>query len=376
MGKINNKLTLVATCLFGLESVLRYEIGQIGGENIEVTDGRITYQGDEGVLIRSNLWLRTAERVLIALGSFKATTFTELFDGVEALPFEDYIGVKDAFPVTGWSIDSQLHSVPSCQSIIKRAIVKRFETVYGQKEFEETGVEYQIRFSLHKDEAVIMLDTTGEPLYKRGYRANATEAPIRETLAAGIIDLARTRPDDTVYDPMCGSGTFLIEAAMRAFSMAPGLQRNFDAENWSVSNLALWKEEREKATAEANFDADFHGYGYDIDTKALSIAKENAKLAGVAEYITFQEQDITEFAPKAPSITVCNPPYGERLLEHAEALELYQSMGAVMPPSKENLYYIIGPQNDFESAFGRKANRRRKLYNGMIPCQLYMYFRK
>lgn len=372
---MKDKMQFSAPCLFGLESVLKFEISRAGGENIEAHNGKVTFTGDERVLAKSSLWLRTAERIGIVLASFKATTFTELFDGVMEIPFEDYIGEFDQFPVKGWSIDSKLASVPSCQSIIKKAAVKRLGSVYNREIFPETGTLYQISFSLHKDEAVIMLDTTGDPLYKRGYRQQGNLAPIRETLAAGIIDFARVSENDAVYDPLCGSGTMIIEAAQRALNIAPGLNRKFSAEDWSVANKAVWEEERALARGAINKDVKFKGYGFDIDGDIIKVARENARQAGVGEYIEFKQQDIKDFKPVAPAIIVCNPPYGERMMDNTEVHRLYKTMGKVMPKAKDVKYYIIAPPEDFEPAFGRKADRRRKLYNGMLPCQLYMYFR-
>lgn len=372
---MNKKYQLVAPCLFGLESILKFECTRIGGTDVTATDGRVSFTGDLRTIAKANLWLRTAERVQIVLGTFPATTFTQLFDQVEALPFEEYIGEYDEFPVKGWSIDSQLASVPSCQSIIKKAVVRRLESVYHREIFPETGSRHQIAFSIFKDEVSIMLDTTGDPLYKRGYRKNTNIAPIRETLAAGIVDLARIRSEDQVYDPMCGSGTLLIEAAQRALNIAPGLQRTFDMERWELSEEQIWTEERGEAIKSIHRSVKFHGYGSDIDEEILHIAQENARLAGVEDRITFTHKNILEFHPEPPAVVLSNPPYGERMLESDEVYELYQGMGKVMPQAKGMHYYIIGPPKIFEPAFGRKADRRRKLYNGMLETQLYMYFR-
>jgi putative N6-adenine-specific DNA methylase len=227
-------VTIACPCLFGLESVLSFEVKKLGGENVVVTDGKVTFDGPLEMVAKANIWLRTAERVCLVLGSFPARSFTELFDQTAQLPWEEYIGREDAFPVKGWSLNSQLHSVPDCQRIIKRAVVRRFEKVYGQTFFAETGSIYQIQFSIHKDQVVLMLDTSGAPLHKRGYRANSNEAPIKETLAAGMVDLARVHSDSIVYDPLCGSGTLVIEAALKALNIAPGIRRRFAAQQWKV----------------------------------------------------------------------------------------------------------------------------------------------
>lgn len=375
---MTTSLTLCAPCLFGLESVVSYEVRQIGGQDVAASDGKVTFTGDFFLLARANLALRSAERVCIVLGSFQAESFTQLFDEVEKLPFEDFIGKKDAFPVKGWSLKSQLHSIPDCQSIIKRAVVRRFEKVYGQSWFEETGPVHQIQFSILKDEVTIMLDTSGAGLHKRGYRrGTGNEAPLKETLAAGIADLARIRPDSTVIDPMCGSGTFLIESALKAYSISPGIRRYFEAEKWGCIPGHIWKEERDAALRQINREATFTAQGWDIDPTALELAEGNAKKAGVGKKIAIQSGDIASFQAEGDGKTIilCNPPYGERLLELRQAEELYRAMGRVFVKGRGCAYYIISPHPEFEALFGRKADKRRKLYNGMIRCQLYMYFK-
>lgn len=369
-------LTLCAPCLFGLESVLSGEVKRIGGENIQVTDGRVTFTGGPALVARANLRLRTAERVCVLLGSFEARTFTELFDSTVALPFEEFIGKHDAFPVKGWSLKSGLHSIPDCQSIIKKAAVSRLERAYGLTWFEETGPARQIRFTIHKDAVTILLDTSGAGLHKRGYRAQSAEAPIKETLAAGIADLARVRKGGSVIDPMCGSGTLLIESALRAMNIAPGIRRRFAADRWDCFPAGIWKEERDACRAEINREADFRGRGYDIDSRAAALTAENAAKAGVADRIEASAADLSAFRlPEGEATVLCNPPYGERLLEIRQAEELYKTMGRVFPRRPGASYYIISPHEDFEALFGRKADKRRKLYNGMIKCQLFMYYK-
>ncbi len=375
---MSTQLTLCAPCHFGLESTLAYEVKKIGGEEVAVNDGKVTFSGDFSLLARANISLRCAERVCVVLGSFSATSFTQLFDEVEQLPVEDFIGKKDAFPVTGWSLNSQLRSIPDCQSIIKRAVVRRFERVYGQSWFEESGPVHQIRFSIHKDQVTIMLDSSGSGLHKRGYRrGTGNVAPLKETLAAGIADLARIRPDTLVIDPMCGSGTLLIESALKAYNIPPGVRRSFAAEQWGAVPPAVWKEQREAALAEINRESTFEGLGFDLDPEAIALTRENAVKAGVGRKIEAQVQDIGDFAlPKShhKMVVLCNPPYGERLLEVRQAEQLYRRMGKVFTRRPDCSYYIISPHEEFEKLFGRKADKRRKLYNGMIKCQLYMYF--
>ena len=370
-----SKLTICCPCLFGLESVLSGEIRRMGGENIVTTDGKVTFEGDFSMVICANIYLRTAERVLIQLGSFPAYTFTDLFDGVAALPLEDFIGSLDAFPVKGWSLNSQLRSVPDCQSIIKKAAVKRLGEVYGKSWFEETGPARQIQFSIHKDQASIYLDTSGQGLHKRGYRRNSTLAPIKETLAAGIIDLAHVRRDDLVIDPFCGSGTFIIEAGLHALKIAPGMRRRFAAEQWGVVPDSQWMQVRQEAREGIYKQAQYRGIGSDIDYEAVQLSADNAQKAGIASRVQFQRRNIAEFeVPEQKATVICNPPYGERLLEIKQAEELYRTMGRVFRRREGVSYYIISPHEEFEKLFGRKADKRRKLYNGMIKCQLFMYF--
>lgn len=362
-------------CGFGLESVLSGELKRLGMEEVTAADGRVDFTGTTADLCRANLWLRTAERVLVVLGSFPATSFSQLFDQVEQLPFERFIGRKDRFPVKGWSLDSRLHSVPDCQSIIKKAAVKRLERVYGIRWFEETGALYQIQFSIRKDQVTILLDTSGPGLHKRGYRRVQNLAPIKETLAAGILDIARIYPDTQLYDPFCGSGTFLVEGAYKAKNIAPGLYRRFAAEAWDCIPKDLWRLQREEALSQVRRDVTFRAFGSDISPEALEITAGNLKNARVSSLAELRRMDVRDFAPpEERSIVVCNPPYGERLLDRGEAEELCRVMGRVFRPSDRVGYYIISSMENFEELFGRPADKRRKLYNGMMKCQLYLYF--
>ena len=369
------QLRFACPCGFGLEGILAGELRRMGAKEISAADGRVDFSGTEEDLCRANLRLRTAERVLVVLGSFRATSFSQLFDGVERLPLERFIGKKDRFPVKGWSLNSQLHSVPDCQSIIKKAAVKRLGQKYGVTWFEETGALYQLQFSIMKDIVTIMLDTSGAGLHKRGYRRVQNQAPIRETLAAGILDLARIYPDTRLYDPFCGSGTFLIEGAYKAKNIAPGLYRRFAAEEWPIIPKVVWQEQREEALSQVRREIDFRAFGSDIDPQALEITAGNVKKANVAPLIQTSLRDIREFAvPAEKSIVVCNPPYGERLLRSDEAEDLCRVMGRVFRPSEQVGYFIISAVENFEELFGRRADKRRKLYNAMMKCQLYMYF--
>ena len=360
----------------GVESLIANELRDLGAEDVRAENARVLFSGDEYILARANICLRHAERIQILLGSFHAETFEELFQGVKALPIEDWVGKDDAFPVKGYSLNSKLFSVRDCQAIIKKAMVERLKTVYQVPWFQETGTTYQFQFSILKDEVSLVIDTTGAGLHKRGYRRQANEAPIKETLAAALVDLARVRDFHTLYDPMCGSGTILIEGAMRALNMAPGVNRRFAAEDFRQFPAEIWEAERERARSLVNTDCTFHAYGSDIDPESIAIAQENAKRAGVADRITFEVRDVKDFEKRSDRGTIiCNPPYGERLMEIRDAEALYETMGKVFPRERGWACYIISPSEDFEKRFGRRADKRRKLYNGMIKCQYYMYFK-
>ena len=349
---------LCCPCHFGLERTLRFEISKIGGTDIAAQDGRVLFRGDTETIAKANLCLSTAERVLIQLGQFKAFNFEELFQGVRALPLEQWIGKDDAFPVKGHALDSKLHSVPDCQSIIKKAAVERLKSVYHTSWFTESGAAHPLQFTIRKNIATIYLDTTGIGLHKRGYRKNSNAAPIKETLAAGIVDLARVHSDSIVCDPFCGSGTFLIEAAFKAMRMAPGLNRRFLAEQWTQIPKAVWRGARAET----------------VDPEAIALTEENCRKAGVQRRIHLMQRDISAFEPMENAITICNPPYGERMLDIQHAQSIYRIMGDVFPADKAHPCYIITPDTDFELHFGKPANKKRKLYNGMIQCNLMSYY--
>lgn len=377
-GNEETKMTLqmVATCLFGLERLLGEEIDALGGHRLETMDGRITFEGDERVLIAANLRLRCAERVYIRIGAFEAKSFDELFEGVKALPWEMWIGKNDAFPVKGHSIRSQLFSVPDCQSIVKKAVVERLAEQYGIRWFTEEGVKYQIEFFLLKDVVTLMIDTSGTALHKRGYRPVAGSAPLRETLAAAMAMISRPREDVLLWDPFCGSGTIAIEAAMLATGQAPGLDRGFAGENFPLLPRSAWKEERAGAMAEIRFDSRFEVWASDNDPVVLQTAKENAERAGVGDRIRFFEADATTIKkPDRRGTILCNPPYGERLMTPREAERLYREMGKTFGTFDPWQIYVLTSAENFERLYGRRADKIRKLYNGMIPCRLYQYFR-
>ena len=368
------KFELIAPCFFGCESTAKFELTRIGAENIRVEDGRLSFCGGAEMIAAANLNLRTVERVMLLLARYKATTFDELFDGVYSIPWEEFLPADAAFPVTGSSLNSQLTSIPACQSVIKKAVVKRLMKGHRTTVLPESGVEYKVRFMLRKNVCEIMLDTTGEGLHKRGYRRNAMEAPLRETLAATIADLGRVRRDSLVEDPFCGSGTLLIEAAQKAMNIAPGLKRRFAAERYSFVPAALWAEQRQKALAESKLDVGFEAFGYDIDPAAVAQANVNAKLAGVENRCHFEVADVATFAAKPEAIVLTNPPYGERLGTIEGAAKPARTLGQQMEASPCAGLYAITADMDFELHYGKRANKRRKMYNGMIPCQLYMYY--
>ncbi len=364
----------IAPCHFGLESVLAGELKRMGAENVAASDGRVAFSGGFDILARANLNLRTAERVLLCLGEFEARSFAELFDQVRALPFEEFIGLHDAFPVKGRSVHSQLHSIPDCQSIIKKAAVERLREKYGVSWFEETGAVHQIQFTILRDRVSICLDTSGAGLHKRGYRKNGREAPIKETLAAGILDVAGLRRDTVLYDPFCGSGTFLIEGALKALNIPAGISRRFAAQNWDCIPAGVWSEERTRGLDLVRRDAKFAGYGSDIDPEAVELALYNANKAGVAPRVRIRIRPVREFRTVTDAgLIVTNPPYGERLLDVEQARRIYREMGQVMPKRDGFRYAVITPDEKFEQYFGRRATRRRKLYNGMMKCSLYQY---
>ncbi len=368
------KLRFAVPCLLGLESLVAEELRRLNMAGVRAENGRVFFEGSPADIARANVGLRCGARVLLVLGRFTARSFEELFQGVRAIPWGDYLPADAAFPVKGYSISSQLYAVSSCQAIIKKAVVEKMKERYGLEQFPETGTKYQIRFSIQKDHVAVCLDASGEGLYKRGYRAVGVEAPLRETLAAALVILSRYRGRDPFCDPFCGSGTIPIEAALIAKNRAPGLNRRFDAMEWAFLPADAWQEARDEAIA-----GEFHGsydiWGGDIDPKAVAIARDNARKAGVEDAVRFQVADVREFRRDSEyGQLVTNPPYGERLLEKAEAEELYRELGRVwrgLPPKWRTL--VLSSHTEFERAFGRPADKKRKLYNGMIKCDLFMY---
>lgn len=373
---MTDRMTFCAPCLLGVEGLVAEELREMGCEAVRAENGRVLFEGDASILARANLHCRYAERILILLKDFRALTFDELFEGVKSIPWENFLGKEDEFPVSGSSLSSKLHSVPDCQAIIKKATVERLKGKYGISWFSETGPLHKIRFRILKNEVSIMLDTSGEGLHKRGYRRNSAEAPIKETLAACLVKLSRVRDDGYFIDPFCGSGTLLIEAAMLAMHMAPGANRKFQAEAWRETDLGIWKRERERAVSLARTDVPFRAMGYDVDAAAVGLALDNARKAGVIAHVKAGVRDVRDFSEDAEyGCVVCNPPYGERLMDLRSVQELIGAMGRVFERKRGWSYGIITPDDEFEAQFGRKADKRRKLYNGMIRCQFYQFFK-
>ena len=366
-------LEFAVPCLFGLEGLTGDELRRMGAENVRVENGRVLFSGDETALVKANLWLRTGERVLLVLADFPATTFEELFRGVYAAPLENVIPKDGAFPVKGHCLNSRLMSVPDCQAIIKKAASRRLGEKYGLSWLPETGEKFQLQFSLMNDRAVLYLDTSGPGLHKRGYRAVGNDAPLRETLAAAMVILTRYRGREFFLDPFCGSGTIPIEAALIARNRAPGLSRRFAAESFPWIPGDLWEQARTEAK-----DREFHGryriLGSDNDPKAVSLSMANARKAGVAGLIEFRDGDATKMSlPSDEGILVCNPPYGQRMIEQQSAQRLYAALGRHLRYADGWKKYVITSEPEFEHYFGRRADKKRKLYNGMIRCDYYMF---
>ena len=364
-----------APCLFGTEALAAEELREMEFNEVHAENGRVLFEGDASLLPRANICSRIAERILIVTGQFRATSFEALFEGVKAIRWSDYLPAGAAFPVKGWSLNSKLHSVPDCQKIIKKAVVESMKRAYHISWFEEDGPIYQIQFSILKDEVTLMIDTSGEGLHKRGYRAHSNDAPIKETLAAAMCKIARIREYHTLYDPCCGSGTILIEGAMLANHIMPGYRRGFVSEQWELISAADWQRERTRALDGIKHGTDFHAFGSDISEAAIELTHANASHFGVRKLMTLKQADIKDFAPQSEKGTlITNPPYGERMMDIKQAREIYQTMGKLFVPKRGWSYNIISPDEDFERIYGSKARKRRKLYNGMIKCNYYAYF--
>lgn len=368
-----DKMEFSVPCLFGLEGLAGDELRRLDMENVRVENGRVLFSGDGLALAKANVCLRTGERVLIVLADFKATTFEELFQGVYRANLEDYIPRDGVFPVKGHCLNSQLMSVPDCQAIVKKAASRRLGEKYGVNWLPETGAKYQLQFSIMNDRVQLYLDTTGPGLHKRGYRANGNDAPLRETLAAAMVMLTHYRGREFLWDGFCGSGTIPIEAALIAKNKAPGAFRRFSAEAFSWLDPKLWGQVRTEAK-----DKEFHGnyriLGSDNDPKCVSLSMANARKAGLGDLIEFKDGDATKMSlPTDEGIFIANPPYGQRMMEQKSAQRLYADLGRHLRYADGWKKYIITSEPEFEHYFGARADKKRKLYNGMIKCDYYMY---
>ena len=360
-------------CLFGLEGIAGDELRRLDIPNVRVENGRVLFSGDFSAMAKANVCLRTGERVLLVLADFPAKTFEELFQGVYRANLEDFIPRDGSFPVKGHCLNSQLMSVPDCQAIVKKAASKRLGEKYGVGWLPETGAKYQLQFSIMNDRVQLYLDTTGPGLHKRGYRAVGNDAPLRETLAAAMVLLTRYRGREFLWDPFCGSGTIVIEAALIARNQAPGLRRRFAAEAFAWSDSQVWNRAREEAR-DKEFRGEYRILGSDNDPKCVSLSMANARKAGVGELIRFQDGDATKLPlPAQEGILICNPPYGERMMEQQSAQRLYAALGRHLKFADGWKKYIITSEPEFEHYFGARADKKRKLYNGMIKCDYYMY---
>lgn len=365
-----------ATCLFGLEGLLGKEIDSLGFKRVETIDGRVTFEADENACAKANVNLRFAERVYVNLGSFDAVTFDDLFEGTRSLEWEKYVSVSDAFPVSGHSIKSKLFSIPDCQRIIKKSVASRLASKYKLTVLpEDSGINYKIEFFIFKDRATLMIDTSGVALHKRGYRPERVTAPLRETLAAALASFSRPRENVLFCDPFCGSGTIAIEAAMIMKNIAPGIARRFASEDFPAFPASSWSEARETARANIS-ETSFRAYAGDIDPECVRIAKEACKRAGVEDIVTVECADALDLKSGGQRGTiVTNPPYGERLMTVREAEELYRKMGVAFRALEPWQVYVLTPCETFERLYGRRADKIRKLYNGMIPCYFYNFFK-
>ena len=365
--------TLCVPCLLGLEGPIADELKRLDMKDVRSENGRVYFKGGEADIVSANINLRVGERVLIEVGTFTAVTFDELFEKTKALPWESYIPGDGKFPVKGHSLNSKLFSVSDCQAIIKKAVVERLKQKYRVEWFRETGALYQLQFSIMKDTVSLCIDTTGDGLHKRGYRPAHNEAPLKETMAAAMVKLSRYMGRGDFCDPFCGSGTIPIEAALIAKNRAPGLNRSFTAMSWPQIDSSVWDKARDEAKSK-EYSGSYSIIGSDIDPRAIKIAKENAERAGVLDVVRFEVADATAFDRRTErGVIVTNPPYGERIMEKQEAEELYRKFGKAYLASENWKLYLLSSHTEFERTFGKNADKKRKLYNGMIKCDLFMY---
>ena len=372
------KYQLMATAAAGIEALVGKELRRLGYDT-QVENGRVRYQGDMRDILTTNLWLRTADRVKIIVGEFTARTFDELFEQTKALPWESFLPVDAEFPVEGRSHHSQLHNVPSVQAIVKKAIVQRLSEVYHRRtRLPETGALYPLEVAINKDQVMLTLDTTGDSLFKRGYRRNKGGAPLKENMAAALVLLAHWFTDNPFVDPVCGSGTIPIEAALIGHNIAPGINRSFACEQWTnLTPAGLSDEVRDEADAQADYDVELDIHGYDIDQNMIDIAQENCRAAGLTHDIAFKQLAVKDWhTDKINGVIVANPPYGERLSDHEAVHELYRQMGDIYRPMTTWSKYILTADLEFEKYYGAPATKRRKLYNGALRTDLFQYWGK
>jgi putative N6-adenine-specific DNA methylase len=369
------KLQLIATTVFGIEAIAGRELWKLGYTDQHIENGRVTFTGDESALCRANLWLRTAERILLKIGEFNALSFEELFVQTKALPWDEIIPGDAKFPVEGKSIDSKLFSVSDCQAIVKKAIVEKMKLKYKCDWFEETGPTYKVGISLLKDLATLTIDTSGPGLNKRGYRTLVGEAPLKETIASALVQVSRWNKDRSLIDPFCGIGTIPIEAAMIGLNIAPGLKRKFAAEEWPDIPQNLWANARDEAESLIDLNQELKIQGSDINDEVMNLARYHAGQAGVANHIHLQRMPVADIRSRQKyGFIITNPPYGERSGEISQVEELYRQMGAIFKAFDTWSFYILTSHRDFEKLFGRRADKKRKLYNGRIQCDYYQFY--
>lgn len=372
-----NKIKLAAVCAFGIEAIVKRELNNLGYENTLTDNGWIYFDGEIEDIPKTNINLRSADRIMLVMGQFEALTYEELFDKTYELPWEEWITEDGLFTVKGKSVKSTLFSVSDCQSIVKKAIVEKLKKKYNTEWFKETGAEFTIQISIHKNIATITIDTTGsrEGLFKRGYRENSIKAPLKETLAAALIQLSYWNKDRILLDPMCGSGTIPIEAALIGRNIAPGIERTYASEKWPKIPIDLWKKTRIEARRKIDFNSEIKIYASDISKKAISIAEENAYKAGVDDCIEFKVQDIKNIElPGEYGILITNPPYGERIGKKEEIQKIHKAIGSIFGKNKTWSNYIITSDTNFERLYGKKADRKRKLFNGDVKVNYYQYY--
>lgn len=378
MGKAEDKMSrleLIATATFAMEAVVARELKALGYEDISVENNQVSFRADEEAIARTNLWLRVADRVKLVMGRFQATSFDALFEQTKNLPWEAWLPANACFPVQGKSVKSQLFSVSDCQAIVKKAIVERLKQKYRRQWFAEDGPLFPIEVALLKDVVTLTIDTSGEALHKRGYRQLVSQAPLRETMAAGLISLSFWHSDRPFLDPFCGSGTLPIEAALIGRNIAPGLRRNFAAEQWPRLPRKIWQRARQEAEAAIDWERPLEIMGTDVDGEILKAARQNAKRAGVFDDIHLQQMPVSEVrSSKRYGVMITNPPYGERLSDRKGVVQLYKELAATIEPLNTWSFYILTAFPEFERVFGRVADRRRKLYSGDLLCQYYQFY--